>query len=58
MYAKNSNSQACNDGEKNDADNISSLSTSSLFEPFATDDLGEYGPFTELIFRMLVYPVR
>lgn len=40
MYAKNSNSQACNDGEKNDADNISTLSTSSLFEPFATDDLG------------------
>ncbi|PIO32363.1 hypothetical protein AB205_0093560, partial [Aquarana catesbeiana] len=41
MYAKNSNSQACNDGEKNDADNISTLSTSSLFEPFATDDLDQ-----------------
>ncbi|CAI9533062.1 unnamed protein product [Staurois parvus] len=40
MYVKNSNSQACNDSEKNDADNISTLSTSSIFEPFATDDLG------------------
>ncbi|KAM5193377.1 pericentriolar material 1 protein [Mantella aurantiaca] len=38
MYAKNS--QACNEGEQNDADNISTLSTSSNFEPFATDDLG------------------
>nr|DBA29150.1 TPA: hypothetical protein GDO54_009406 [Pyxicephalus adspersus] len=40
MYAKNLNSQACNEGEQNDADNISTLSTSSNFEPFATDDLG------------------
>ncbi|KAM9330413.1 pericentriolar material 1 protein [Gastrophryne carolinensis] len=40
MYAKNTNSQTCNNGEQIDADNISTLSTSSNFEPFATDDLG------------------
>ncbi|OCT99546.1 hypothetical protein XELAEV_18005328mg [Xenopus laevis] len=40
MYAKNSDGPVCQEGEQNDGDNISSLSTSSNFEPFATDDLG------------------
>uniref|UniRef100_A0A6I8T1H3 Pericentriolar material 1 n=1 Tax=Xenopus tropicalis TaxID=8364 RepID=A0A6I8T1H3_XENTR len=40
LYAKNSDGPACQEIEQNDADNISSLSTSSNFEPFATDDLG------------------
>ncbi|KAM4808493.1 pericentriolar material 1 protein [Rhinophrynus dorsalis] len=40
MYVKNSDHPACQGGEQNDGDNISSLSTSSNFEPFATDDLG------------------
>ncbi|XP_075052653.1 pericentriolar material 1 protein isoform X2 [Mixophyes fleayi] len=40
MFAKNSLGPICNEGVQNDADNISTLSTSSNFEPFATDDLG------------------
>ncbi|XP_068134750.1 pericentriolar material 1 protein isoform X3 [Hyperolius riggenbachi] len=40
MFSKNPDSQACNDGDQNDGDNLSNLSTSSNFEPFATDDLG------------------
>ncbi|KAG9479831.1 hypothetical protein GDO78_011718 [Eleutherodactylus coqui] len=40
MYTKNSNGPACNEAEQNDGDNLSNLSTSSNFEPFATDDLG------------------
>ncbi|XP_063776892.1 pericentriolar material 1 protein isoform X3 [Pseudophryne corroboree] len=39
MFAKNSVGPVCNLDEQNDADNISTLSTSSNFEPFATDDL-------------------
>ncbi|KAM4710015.1 pericentriolar material 1 protein [Discoglossus pictus] len=40
MYAKTSDGPACHEGEHNDGDNISTMSTSSNFEPFATDDLG------------------
>ncbi|XP_069833795.1 pericentriolar material 1 protein isoform X2 [Dendropsophus ebraccatus] len=40
MFAKNSTGPACNEGDQNDGDNLSNLSTSSNFEPFATDDLG------------------
>ncbi|XP_075716260.1 pericentriolar material 1 protein isoform X2 [Rhinoderma darwinii] len=40
MFTKNSNGPACNEAEQNDGDNLSNLSTSSNFEPFATDDLG------------------
>ncbi|NXJ80955.1 PCM1 protein, partial [Trogon melanurus] len=39
-FAKNFSTEACQDGEQNDADNGSTMSTSSNFEPFATDDLG------------------
>ncbi|CAN2388649.1 interkinetic nuclear migration, partial [Pristimantis euphronides] len=38
IYTKNS--PACEEGEQNHGDNLSNLSTSSNFEPFATDDLG------------------
>ncbi|XP_044155652.1 pericentriolar material 1 protein isoform X2 [Bufo gargarizans] len=40
MFTKNSDGPVCNEGEQNDGDNVSNLSTSSNFEPFATDDLG------------------
>ncbi|KAG8453735.1 hypothetical protein GDO86_000384 [Hymenochirus boettgeri] len=40
LYAKNSDGPACNENDQHDGENISSLSTSSNFEPFATDDLG------------------
>ncbi|KAM3940711.1 pericentriolar material 1 protein isoform 4-T4 [Leptodactylus fuscus] len=40
MFTKTSNDPACNEGEQNDGDNLSNLSASSNFEPFATDDLG------------------
>ncbi|XP_056415118.1 pericentriolar material 1 protein isoform X3 [Hyla sarda] len=40
MFTKNSTGPAFNEGEQNDGDNLSNLSTSSNFEPFATDDLG------------------
>lgn len=40
MFTKPSNGTAGNAGEQNDGDNLSNLSTSSNFEPFATDDLG------------------
>ncbi|XP_061849867.1 pericentriolar material 1 protein isoform X6 [Colius striatus] len=39
-YVKNFSTEACRDCEQNDADNGSTISTSSNFEPFATDDLG------------------
>ncbi|XP_019336848.1 pericentriolar material 1 protein isoform X9 [Alligator mississippiensis] len=39
-FEKNFNTEACRDCEQNDADNGSTMSTSSNFEPFATDDLG------------------
>ncbi|NXJ95626.1 PCM1 protein, partial [Corythaixoides concolor] len=39
-FGKNFSTQACQDCEQNDADNGSTMSTSSNFEPFATDDLG------------------
>ncbi|XP_053315018.1 pericentriolar material 1 protein [Spea bombifrons] len=39
MYAKTSDCAGAL-GERNDGDNVSTLSTSSNFEPFATDDLG------------------
>ncbi|KFQ76349.1 Pericentriolar material 1 protein, partial [Phaethon lepturus] len=39
-FVKNFSTEACQDGEQNDADNGSTMSTSSNFEPFATDDLG------------------
>ncbi|XP_021141543.1 pericentriolar material 1 protein isoform X27 [Columba livia] len=39
-FGKNFSTEACQDCEQNDADNGSSMSTSSNFEPFATDDLG------------------
>ncbi|XP_037991349.1 pericentriolar material 1 protein isoform X20 [Motacilla alba alba] len=39
-FAKNFSTEACQDCEQPDADNGSTMSTSSNFEPFATDDLG------------------
>ncbi|NXH16554.1 PCM1 protein, partial [Bucco capensis] len=39
-FGKNFSAEACQDGEQNDADNGSAMSTSSNFEPFAADDLG------------------
>ncbi|XP_026702467.1 pericentriolar material 1 protein isoform X10 [Athene cunicularia] len=39
-FVKNFSTEACQDCEQNDADNGSTMSTSSNFEPFATDDLG------------------
>ncbi|NXP44202.1 PCM1 protein, partial [Heliornis fulica] len=39
-FGKNFSTEACQDCEQVDADNGSTLSTSSNFEPFATDDLG------------------
>ncbi|XP_035397821.1 pericentriolar material 1 protein isoform X21 [Cygnus atratus] len=39
-FDKNFPTEACQDCEPNDADNGSTMSTSSHFEPFATDDLG------------------
>lgn len=40
-FDKNFPTEACQDCEPNDADNGSTMSTSSHFEPFATDDLGK-----------------
>ncbi|KAM8939495.1 pericentriolar material 1 protein [Pelodytes ibericus] len=40
LYGKSSDGPACHESEQNDGDNISNVSTSSNFEPFATDDLG------------------
>ncbi|XP_071978586.1 pericentriolar material 1 protein isoform X3 [Engystomops pustulosus] len=40
LFAKTTSGPAGKDGEQNDGDNLSNLSTSSNFEPFATDDLG------------------
>ncbi|NXC75414.1 PCM1 protein, partial [Anhinga anhinga] len=39
-FGKNFSTEACQDCEQNDVDNGSTMSTSSNFEPFATDDLG------------------
>ncbi|NWU83224.1 PCM1 protein, partial [Onychorhynchus coronatus] len=39
-FGKNFPTEVCQDCEQNDADNGSTMSTSSNFEPFATDDLG------------------
>ncbi|NXI97934.1 PCM1 protein, partial [Psophia crepitans] len=39
-FGKNFSTEACQDCEQIDADNGSTMSTSSNFEPFATDDLG------------------
>ncbi|XP_030305458.1 pericentriolar material 1 protein isoform X4 [Calypte anna] len=39
-FGKNFSKEACQEYEQNDADNGSTMSTSSNFEPFATDDLG------------------
>uniref|UniRef100_A0A8D2PBK1 Pericentriolar material 1 n=1 Tax=Zosterops lateralis melanops TaxID=1220523 RepID=A0A8D2PBK1_ZOSLA len=39
-FGKNFSTEACQDCEQADADNGSTMSTSSNFEPFATDDLG------------------
>ncbi|NXI14607.1 PCM1 protein, partial [Irena cyanogastra] len=39
-FGKNFTTEACQDCEQPDADNGSTMSTSSNFEPFATDDLG------------------
>ncbi|NXT41367.1 PCM1 protein, partial [Pelecanoides urinatrix] len=39
-FGKNFSTEARQDCEQNDADNGSTMSTSSNFEPFATDDLG------------------
>ncbi|NXL33823.1 PCM1 protein, partial [Glaucidium brasilianum] len=39
-FVKNFSTEACQDCEQNDADNGSTMSASSNFEPFATDDLG------------------
>ncbi|XP_063258133.1 pericentriolar material 1 protein isoform X13 [Prinia subflava] len=40
-FGKNFSTEACQDCEQPDADNRSTMSTSSNFEPFATDDLGD-----------------
>ncbi|XP_073439740.1 pericentriolar material 1 protein isoform X2 [Dendrobates tinctorius] len=40
MFTKDPNGPTCNEGDQNEGDNLSNLSTSSNFEPFATDDLG------------------
>ncbi|NXO26759.1 PCM1 protein, partial [Cisticola juncidis] len=40
-FGKNFSTEACQDCEQPDADNGSTMSTSSNFEPFATDDLGD-----------------
>ncbi|NWH72723.1 PCM1 protein, partial [Piaya cayana] len=40
-FGKNFSTGPCQDCEQNDADNGSSMSTSSNFEPFATDNLGD-----------------
>ncbi|NWU26102.1 PCM1 protein, partial [Dyaphorophyia castanea] len=39
-FGKNFSTKACQDCEQRDGDNGSTMSTSSNFEPFATDDLG------------------
>ncbi|NXC57904.1 PCM1 protein, partial [Aleadryas rufinucha] len=39
-FGKNFSTEACQDCKQHDADNGSTMSTSSNFEPFATDDLG------------------
>ncbi|GAB0188508.1 pericentriolar material 1 protein [Grus japonensis] len=39
-FGKNFSTETCQDCEQIDADNGSTMSTSSNFEPFATDDLG------------------
>ncbi|NWU47253.1 PCM1 protein, partial [Dromas ardeola] len=39
-FGNNFSTEVCQDCEQNDADNGSTMSTSSNFEPFATDDLG------------------
>ncbi|POI30426.1 hypothetical protein CIB84_005824 [Bambusicola thoracicus] len=39
-FDKNFPTEACQECEQNDVDNGSTMSTSSHFEPFATDDLG------------------
>ncbi|XP_039555953.1 pericentriolar material 1 protein isoform X20 [Passer montanus] len=39
-FGKNFSTEACQDCEQPDPDNGSTMSTSSNFEPFATDDLG------------------
>ncbi|NXY04751.1 PCM1 protein, partial [Pteruthius melanotis] len=39
-FGKNFSTEACQDCEQHGADNGSTMSTSSNFEPFATDDLG------------------
>ncbi|NXA58609.1 PCM1 protein, partial [Mohoua ochrocephala] len=39
-FGKNFSTEACQDCEQHEADNGSTMSTSSNFEPFATDDLG------------------
>ncbi|NXB13978.1 PCM1 protein, partial [Rhagologus leucostigma] len=39
-FGKNFSTEVCQDCEQRDADNGSTMSTSSNFEPFATDDLG------------------
>ncbi|NXJ25625.1 PCM1 protein, partial [Dicrurus megarhynchus] len=39
-FGKNFSTEACQGCEQHDADNGSTMSTSSNFEPFATDDLG------------------
>ncbi|XP_030913606.1 pericentriolar material 1 protein isoform X5 [Geospiza fortis] len=39
-FGKNFSTEACQECEQPDADNGSTMSTSSNFEPFATDDLG------------------
>ncbi|XP_073501485.1 pericentriolar material 1 protein isoform X2 [Phyllobates terribilis] len=40
LFTKDPNGPTCNEGDQNEGDNLSNLSTSSNFEPFATDDLG------------------
>ncbi|NWH62646.1 PCM1 protein, partial [Geococcyx californianus] len=40
-FGKKFSAEVCQDREQNDADNGSSVSTSSNFEPFATDNLGD-----------------
>lgn len=41
-FEKNFDPGACREYEQNDVDNRSTMSASSNFEPFATDDLGKH----------------
>lgn len=51
-FGKNFPTEACQGCEQHDADNRSIMSTSSNFEPFATDDLGK----NDVIYHAVLLP--